>query len=298
MVRKGLSSHPLKPAVRAGKELANPTRTSTATAEATAASNVNTTGEFVVDSLTMERIKRKNKATFALYFVHSLTRLRGNMMETSSGANIKSIVGKRISMSRGLTVRTRKMAFATILMTVLMGASLPSLADGENSPAACAWNEAEYVPSLEYKAGEPPLSYRLIIKKNPEYHGSTYNTELFFILETSDANTGKLANTLTMPYGCGGGSLTACSIDVSSGNYDRLYIQVLNRFSSLGYTDGIVPYALIIPHAYYVFEKLNWKKANIKYEKGSDEDLYNRVHRPNLSVPSVWVFNKCNKTEG
>ena len=113
--------------------------------------------------------------------------------------------------------------FVTVGLAIFIVSGLTSIAlAGEEPP--CGPDEAEYVPSLDYKIGEPALNYTLTIQKNPAFRASEYGTDLFFYLRTYDEKTHDLANTFTIPHSCAGGSVPGCMLDLTGKLKDRLYV--------------------------------------------------------------------------
>lgn len=152
----------------------------------------------------------------------------------------------------------------------------------------CSWYEAEYKPHPSYKSGNPALTYALTVKRNPSYV-PTSGPKAFVTLKTYSISKEPLSD-FVMDYVCTSGSVGRCFIKTGDQVSDHLPVQFLKQdFTPVfNLSKAPAPYAIVLPEAAAIFGGINKKKSS-RLVFYTEEKV-----APNFSVPSVWMFNKCN----
>lgn len=169
----------------------------------------------------------------------------------------------------------------------------------ELKPSVCDIFDATYKPYTSYQ--NKNFDYSIHVEKMDCTPPSCPSANI--ILTLHDKNFHSVLSTVTMKYGCSGGSFIHCvagfanqSSDNSHKERDRITFDITaltSDWSPSDLMDKQAPYALIFPAMNETFRFIDW-------EQFTDSIHYFTPERvaPNAATPNLWILKQCvNQTE-
>ena len=172
------------------------------------------------------------------------------------------------------------------------GLNIASKSQEEAIPTECQSARRIYKP--RYSSAHRDFSYELVIGK-VDVSGKTWGKYADVSLNMYNALDNSKLSTLSMSFGCNGGSMISCNVGFANENhenekFDTVSVDIVTldkAFNKASLLVGADPYVVILPRLHVRLKYVDWRKFPNSIQYNTEEKI-----APSGGVPELWFLGR------